>query len=53
MECVAFKYVLDFELKRQTSSKSLEIQYILQKKAKLFAALSMVTTTKQLWSASR
>ena len=53
MECVAFKYVLDFELERPTSTKSLELQYILQMKAKLFAALSMVAATKHLWCASR
>ena len=53
MECVAFENVLDFELERPTSTKSLEMYYILQMKAKLFAALIMVTTTKNLWSASR
>ena len=52
MECV-LEYVLDFEFERPTSTKSLEIKYILQMKAKLFPALSMVTTTKHLWSASR
>ena len=53
MECVAFEYVLDFELERLISAKSLETQYILQMKAKSFAALSMVTTTEYLRSASR
>ena len=52
MQCVAFEYVLDFELERPTSAKSLEMKYILQMKAKLFAALSMVLKTKNLWSAS-
>ena len=53
MECVAFEYVLDFELERPYSAKSLEMQYSLQMKANLIAALSMVTTTKRLWSSSR
>ena len=53
MECVAFEYVLDFELERLISAKSLEAQYTLQMKAKFFAALSMVTTTEYLRSASR
>ena len=53
MECVAFEYVLDFELERPASTRSLEMSYILQMKAKLFAALTMVTVTKNLWGASR
>ena len=53
MECVAFEYVLDFELERLISAKSLEAQYTLQMKTKFFAALSMVTTTEYLRSASR
>ena len=44
MECVAFEYVLDFELEKPTSTKSLEMQYWLQMKGKLFAVLSMVAT---------
>ena len=53
MEYVALENVLDFELERLISAKSLETQYILQMKAKSFAALSMVTTTEYLRSASR
>ena len=53
MECLAFDYILDFELERPTSAKSLEIQHFLQINTKLFTALSMVTTAKRLWSASR
>ena len=53
MEFVAFEYVLDFELERPFSTKSSEIEYPLQMKAKLVSALSMVTTTKRLWSSSR
>ena len=53
MECVAFEYVLDFELERLISTKNLETQYTLQMKTKFFAALSMVTTTEYLQSASR
>ena len=48
MECVAVKYILDFELERPTSAKSLGIQI----KAKLFTALPMIATTKHLRSAS-
>ena len=44
MECVAFEYVLDFELEKPTSTKSLEMQYWLQMKGKLFAVLPMVST---------
>ena len=39
MECVAFEYVLDFELERPTSAKSLEIKNLLPTKEKLFVAL--------------
>ena len=46
MEYVAFEYVLDFEIERPTFAKSLEMQYFLQVKVKLFAALSMVAITK-------
>ena len=53
MECVAVKCVLDFELERSTSAKSLEMYYFFQKKANLFETLSEVTTTKRLRSASR
>ena len=53
MECVAFEYVLDLELERSSSGKSLEMQYILPMKANVFADLSLVTTKKYLWSASR
>ena len=53
MECVGFEYVLDFELERPSSIKSLKTQYCFQIKAKLFAALSMVITAKALWSSSR
>ena len=53
MECVAFEYILDIELKTPTSAKSLEMQYFFQIKAKLFAAFSMITTTKRSWSACR
>ena len=53
MEYVAFEYVLDYELERPTSAKSLDMQYFLQIIAKLFAALPVVTITKRLWSASR
>ena len=52
MECVALEYVLDFELERLISAKSLEAQYTLQMKAKFFAALSMVTTIEYLRCAS-
>ena len=38
MECVAFEYVVDCE----------RDQYFLQIKAKLFTALSLITTTKRL-----
>ena len=53
MECVAFEYVLDSELERLISAESLEMEYIFQMDAKIFAAFSMLTTTKYLWSASR
>ena len=46
-ECVVFEYVLDFEPEKPTSAKSLEIIF-LEIKAKLFAALFMVATTKCL-----
>ena len=44
MECVAFEYVLDFQLERPTSAKGLDMLCFFQIKAKLFAALSMVAT---------
>ena len=53
MDCVAFELVLDFELKRPSSAKSLEMSYILLMAVNLFADLSMATTAKLLWSASR
>ena len=53
MQCVAFKFVLDFELERPSSAKSLEMQYSLLMTVNLFADLSIVTKTKHLWSASR
>ena len=53
MKCVAFEYVLDLELERITSAKSLDMYNFLQIKANSFAALSMVTATKRLRSASR
>ena len=53
MECVAFGFVLDFDLERPSSDKILEMQYILLMTGNLFAYLSTVTTTKHLWSASR
>ena len=53
MECEAFEYVLEFELERPFSAKSLEMQYSLQMKANLLAALSIVTTTKHLWNSSK
>ena len=53
MEFVAFEYVLDLELERPSSSKSLEMQYILFMKANLLADFPMVTTTKHLRSACR
>ena len=52
MECVVFEFVLDFELEKASSAKSLEI-YILLMAVNLFADLSMVTTAKHLWSTSR
>ena len=53
MECLAFEFAFDFELERPSSAKSLEMQDILLMKVNLFADLSIVTTAKHLWSASR
>ena len=47
MECVVFEFVLDFELEKASSAKSLEI-YILLMAVNLFADLSMVTTKKHI-----
>ena len=51
MKCAAFEYVLDLELERITSAKSLDMYNFLQIKANSFAALA--TATKRLRSASR
>ena len=53
MECVAFEFVLDFELERPSSTKSLEMEYILLMTVNLLTNFSMVTIAKHLWSASR
>ena len=53
MERVPFEDVLNFELEKPFSAKSLEMQYCLQMKTKLLAAFSVVTTTKRLWNSSR
>ena len=52
MECVAFEFVLDFEFEAPSSAKSLDVIYFADD-SQFFADLSMVTTAKYLWSASR
>ena len=51
--CGAFENDIHFELERLTSATSLELKHSSQIKAKLFAGLFMVMTTKRLRSVSR
>ena len=51
--CVAIKYVWGFDSKGLNSAESLEVQWLLQMKAKSIAAFYMFTIAKCLWSASR
>ena len=53
MVCVAIKYVWGFDSKGLNSAESLEVQWLLQMKAKSIAAFYMFTIAKCLRSASR